>query len=311
MAAVAGLQGGCMLSREQSNPLNAMWVTDPKPLQLVVGLDGAGKTALVAAAAGNPAEATRPTVGFSRPLTLEASGFRLTLYDLGGAKGIRSIWSEYVAEVHAVVFVVDGADSSRLMEARSALHDLMKHSACAGKSVLLFCNKADLGDSMEADAVAAAVRPDPDTRCAETRACAAPRCKLLFQWQRHPEFAPTTLCRLICQPCSSKASDDGQADTRIAQGIRKLLEAIRAEFEELDSRVQWEHGAYSEQEASKRAQRLANGKAARAAREQVMPCHFFCSLSSAANAVQFTQAHGLVSVTGRGAIDSSNRGLGC
>ena len=43
------------------------------------------------------------------------------VYDLGGNAGIRAIWPEYYAEVHAFVFVLDLADRPRFAEAKDEL----------------------------------------------------------------------------------------------------------------------------------------------------------------------------------------------
>lgn len=42
-----------------------------------------------------------PTVGFSKPTKLTVNGDNLIIYDLGGGKGIRGIWTTYFAEVIA------------------------------------------------------------------------------------------------------------------------------------------------------------------------------------------------------------------
>lgn len=40
----------------------------------------------------------------------------LLFWDLGGQRDIRTIWSKYYDECHAVVFVVDAADLERMSE---------------------------------------------------------------------------------------------------------------------------------------------------------------------------------------------------
>ena len=40
----------------------------------------------------------------------------LQFYDLGGQSGIRSIWSRYYDDCHAVVYIIDDADRERLNE---------------------------------------------------------------------------------------------------------------------------------------------------------------------------------------------------
>jgi ADP-ribosylation factor related protein 1 len=40
----------------------------------------------------------------------------LQFWDLGGQRGIRSIWPKYYDDCHAVVYVVDAVDPERLSE---------------------------------------------------------------------------------------------------------------------------------------------------------------------------------------------------
>ena len=40
----------------------------------------------------------------------------LKFWDLGGQRGIRSIWHRYYDDCHAVVFVIDASDRERLSE---------------------------------------------------------------------------------------------------------------------------------------------------------------------------------------------------
>lgn len=84
---------------------------------IILGCDNAGKTTLIARIKNNKdlLDST-PTVGFSTNPAKYGS-IPLTLFDVGGGKGIRGIWDSYYADVHAAVFVVDAADSSRFSEA--------------------------------------------------------------------------------------------------------------------------------------------------------------------------------------------------
>jgi small GTP-binding protein len=123
-------------------------------VQLVVGLDDAGKTSLVSRIGNAVVGTPRPTVGFSKPVSTALDEFEITLYDLGGGIGIRCIWPQYLPEVHAVVFVVDGSNKDRFPEARLALDELLEHPSCADKAVLLFGNKSDMPESVTEEQLA-------------------------------------------------------------------------------------------------------------------------------------------------------------
>ena len=57
----------------------------------------------------------QPTVGLNIG-RLEIKNSSIVLWDLGGQAGLRGIWDNYFAEAHAIIWVVDAADASRLQE---------------------------------------------------------------------------------------------------------------------------------------------------------------------------------------------------
>ena len=94
---------------------------------LLIGLDRAGKTTLLERlktlytdVPGLESDKVVPTVGLNLA-HFEALGTPLLCWDVGGAAGLRSIWSKYYGECHGLVFVVDAADGGRLDEAKLAL----------------------------------------------------------------------------------------------------------------------------------------------------------------------------------------------
>ena len=66
----------------------------------MLGLDNAGKTCAAKSLVGDAAAigSVAPTIGFSK-LETKYKGFQVLIYDLGGSKGFRSIWSQYYHEV--------------------------------------------------------------------------------------------------------------------------------------------------------------------------------------------------------------------
>ncbi len=65
---------------------------------LLVGLDSAGKSTLLANLNGESMDDVTPTVGFSST-TLDVGRCTVTFYDLGGGAKIRDIWKNYYAKV--------------------------------------------------------------------------------------------------------------------------------------------------------------------------------------------------------------------
>lgn len=121
-------------------------------MQLLLGLDGAGKTTLVSALRQEHADAL-PTAGFAKPQVVQIKGQPVSLFDVGGGCSIRKIWPQYLSEVHGMVFVMDACDSERFEEAKMALAHILKHPFAAGKCLLVFANKQDGRSPCSAEAV--------------------------------------------------------------------------------------------------------------------------------------------------------------
>ena len=121
---------------------------------LMLGLDNAGKTCTAKSLVGDKSDksAVAPTLGFSKVET-KYKGFHVTIYDLGGSKGFRSIWPKYYHEVHGFIFVVDSTDPNRLTECRETFREMLKHDKVRGKPVLLLCNKNDVDDAQDRDVI--------------------------------------------------------------------------------------------------------------------------------------------------------------
>lgn len=77
-----------------------------------------------------------PTVGFSS-VQLERTKYSVTLYDLGGGARIRSIWANYYALAHGVIFVVDASATDRAPECRQAIAEVLGDPRISGKPVLV------------------------------------------------------------------------------------------------------------------------------------------------------------------------------
>jgi len=122
----------------------------PERNVVIVGLDAAGKTTLLeksksifSGADGIPASQIVPTVGMNIG-RMEAHGVRFLFWDLGGQRGLRSIWAEYFSEAHAIIFVVDAAAEGRFGEARAELDQLLASPDLRGAPLLVLLNKSDL-----------------------------------------------------------------------------------------------------------------------------------------------------------------------
>mmetsp|Transcript_7808 Transcript_7808/g.11783 ORF Transcript_7808/g.11783 Transcript_7808/m.11783 type:complete len:187 (-) Transcript_7808:96-656(-) len=115
---------------------------------LFVGLDNAGKTTIVKKFIGQDISKISPTLGFNIN-TLEHKGFKLNIWDVGGQQTIRAYWRNYFEQTDGIVWVIDSADSNRLIECKKELDLLLEQEKLAGASLLIFANKQDLGGALD------------------------------------------------------------------------------------------------------------------------------------------------------------------
>ena len=64
-------------------------------------------------------------------------GYELTLFDIGGGKKIRDIWSRYFQDVFGIVYMVDSTAKHRLTEAKENLQQLLENEMVSGKPILV------------------------------------------------------------------------------------------------------------------------------------------------------------------------------
>ena len=79
---------------------------------------------------------------------MRINGTQISFWDLGGQRGLRSLWEKYFTEAHGLLYIVDSADRSRLDESRDVLRGLLHNPDLAGIPVLVFANKQDSPGAM-------------------------------------------------------------------------------------------------------------------------------------------------------------------
>eukprot|EP00041_Stephanoeca_diplocostata_P016975 m.337214 g.337214 ORF g.337214 m.337214 type:complete len:186 (-) comp20547_c1_seq2:1605-2162(-) len=120
---------------------------------LILGLDNAGKTTILKKLADEEISNISPTQGFNIK-TLQAKGFNLTLWDIGGQRKIRPYWKHYYENVDVLVYVIDSSDSARFEETGEELTELLQEEKLANVPVLIFANKQDLPTASQASVIA-------------------------------------------------------------------------------------------------------------------------------------------------------------
>ena len=115
-----------------------------------VGLAGAGKTTLVKRLkSGDQPLNTQyfPTMGVNIE-TIKTDDFELIAADLGGQKTYpASLWEPFVKKSHAIVFVFDSADKSKVEEAAKWLKRVIEWTH-EDSAFLFLANKKDLPNAM-------------------------------------------------------------------------------------------------------------------------------------------------------------------
>ena len=114
---------------------------------LCLGLDGAGKSALLQRA-GDPSaqlDGIAPTSGFNVRTVVVPPTLKLEVWEVGGSVNMRRFWGRYVSpDVDALLWVVDGADEARVSESAAELTALLKaEPQLRFKPLLVLANKTE------------------------------------------------------------------------------------------------------------------------------------------------------------------------
>ena len=116
---------------------------------VMLGLDAAGKSTILSSMNLGNNTTVKPTIGFNvEEVQVPGTRVSFVVWDLGGQESLRLIWRQYLQGIAGLVFVVDSADFSRIEEASSCLHALIRDPQLAGVPVALVANKQDLADAL-------------------------------------------------------------------------------------------------------------------------------------------------------------------
>eukprot|EP01121_Diplochlamys_sp_Union-15-3_P016201 TRINITY_DN5472_c0_g1_i3.p1 TRINITY_DN5472_c0_g1~~TRINITY_DN5472_c0_g1_i3.p1 ORF type:complete len:188 (-),score=30.32 TRINITY_DN5472_c0_g1_i3:53-616(-) len=68
----------------------------------------------------------------------------LKFWDLGGERGLRSIWNNYIKDAKAIVYVIDASNQEQLEDAKETFKNLMNRPELSCIPVLVIANKYDV-----------------------------------------------------------------------------------------------------------------------------------------------------------------------
>lgn len=114
---------------------------------LMLGLDSAGKTTMLYRLKTDQHMLSVPTLGFNvEKIVSEGNSF--VIWDVGGQKKIRSLWTYYYENCQGLIYVVDSSDRVRLNENRCELINILKHPQMKTVPIVILANKQDIPGSM-------------------------------------------------------------------------------------------------------------------------------------------------------------------
>ncbi|CAE6374875.1 unnamed protein product [Rhizoctonia solani] len=101
---------------------------------------------------GLPPDKIGPTVGQNMgQITLPSATMKF--FDLGGQRDIRTIWSKYYDDCHAVIYMIDAADRDRLWDGWEVFETVLAHPQILDVPLLLLANKQDAPNSLSVNDV--------------------------------------------------------------------------------------------------------------------------------------------------------------
>eukprot|EP00457_Paulinella_chromatophora_P014885 gb/GEZN01015381.1/.p1 GENE.gb/GEZN01015381.1/~~gb/GEZN01015381.1/.p1 ORF type:complete len:198 (-),score=36.21 gb/GEZN01015381.1/:266-859(-) len=127
--------------------LQSLGFLDQKATLVLLGLDNAGKTTLQYKLKTGKIITFAPTQR-AKAENLTLGGLSISAWDLGGHKAARHLWKNYSAMADGVIFMLDGADTERLPEAKQELDALVSLPEVVGLPILVLANKSDLKEAL-------------------------------------------------------------------------------------------------------------------------------------------------------------------
>ena len=126
---------------------------------LFLGLDNAGKSALLHVLKTDKIIQTRPTI-HPHSEELKIGNTILNTYDLGGHVTARLIWKDYFPNVNAILFLIDSVDVNRFDEAKRELENILNSPELIGIPIAILGNKIDMSGAVSSEELKEALNYD-------------------------------------------------------------------------------------------------------------------------------------------------------
>ncbi len=132
-----------------------------------LGLDNAGKSALLHVLKTDRVTQTRPTI-HPHSEELKMGNLVLNTFDLGGHEQARYIWRDYFPAIDAILFLVDSVDTKRFNEAYIELTKILESPELVNIPIAILGNKIDMAGAVSMEELKEALQYD-DLIARETR----------------------------------------------------------------------------------------------------------------------------------------------
>ncbi|KAH3758618.1 ADP-ribosylation factor 6 [Pelomyxa schiedti] len=110
---------------------------------VMLGLDNAGKTTvLYKLKLGTLSVCTTATLGFNVE-SINYKKLKFTVWDVGGQDRLRPLWAQFFEGTHALIYVIDSCDHSRIEEAHKEFMSVITAPSMVNAIILVFANKND------------------------------------------------------------------------------------------------------------------------------------------------------------------------
>jgi ADP-ribosylation factor-like protein 6 len=125
---------------------------------ITCGLDNAGKSTIINEL--KPQEqrqdAIAATFGYSVE-EFDKGSVAFKVFDMGGARKFRELWSHHFKTIQGIIFVIDSSDRARLCLVKDELQLMLENPEIRGVPVLFFANKMDMPGALTPQEIVDAV----------------------------------------------------------------------------------------------------------------------------------------------------------
>ena len=125
---------------------------------ITCGLDNAGKSTIIneLKPSQQRSDAIAATFGYSVE-EFEKGNVAFKVFDMGGARKFRELWSHHFKTIQGIIFVIDSSARARLVLVKDELQLMLENPEIRGVPILFYANKMDLPGALSPQEIVDAV----------------------------------------------------------------------------------------------------------------------------------------------------------